>query len=586
MSGVVLLPPAPRPVPPLTADPAGIRTFAGDLLASSTQIDALGAFVAGGARIPAWTGVASTAYHDAIRPTGELADAMSLALRAVARRADQHADTLQDLLDRRAGLIDEHEHLVGALAALRQRIAIGTADDLAELQTEADDLATRVTAYETDLDRWDLDLLVEEEAMRDAFARVLTLDQVERAYAGVADPADTALESAPGPEASPARVKQWWDSLTHEQQLALIAAAPGSIGNRDGIPSWARDAANRNALERDLADWQHLEDLGVLTDDERQWLANARAAQTAIDNIERGRDPVTGEPITSVLYLYDPSAFDGDGAVAVAAGDPATADNVAVTVPGFGTDGESAGYQADRARTLYEASRFAAPGETTAAMFWIGYDAPDNLPWDDGGWDAAGVVSEQMATAGGERLADLIDGLRESRDGDPAHLTAIGHSCGSTTTGHAAHDHGLPVDDLVFVGSPGVGGDTHDAADTGVDPEHVWAGANSRDPIADLSNHGWINLGTLAGAGLGDDPAEDDFGAIRFEAESADRPGHISFDQHSLYFDHDTESLYNISQIVTGNYDAVLVADPVTDPWYAGPQDPEWDRDPTTPSTR
>ena len=221
-------------------------------------------------------------------------------------------------------------------------------------------------------------------------------------------------------------------------------------------------------------------------------------------------------------------------------------------------------------------------------MFWIGYDAPDNMPWDEG-WDAAGVVTEEMATRGGERLADTLDGLRASRDGDPAHLTAIGHSYGSTTTGHAAHDHGIPVDDLVFVGSPGVGGDTDNAGDTGVDTDHVWAGANSRDPIANLGNHGWIHGETVFGAGLGDDPAEDDFGANRFRAESTTRAddsvGLDAFDDHSKYFDHDTEALYNISQIVNGNYDAVEHADHVYDPFYAGVQDPEFDRDPTAPDT-
>ena len=226
--------------------------------------------------------------------------------------------------------------------------------------------------------------------------------------------------------------------------------------------------------------------------------------------------------------------------------------------------------------------------ETNASMFWIGYDAPDNLPWDEG-WDAAAVVTEEMAANGGERLADTLDGLRDSRDGDPAHLTAIGHSYGSTTTGHAAHDHGIPVDDLVLVGSPGVGGDTDNAGDTGVDTDHVWAGANSRDPIANLGNHGWIHGETLFGAGLGDDPAEDDFGAQRFRAESTTRAddsvGLDAFDDHSKYFDHDTESLYNISQIVNGNYAAVEHADHVYDPFYAGVQDPEFDRDPTAPDT-
>ncbi|MDO9498012.1 MAG: alpha/beta hydrolase, partial [Nocardioides sp.] len=175
---------------------------------------------------------------------------------------------------------------------------------------------------------------------------------------------------------------------------------------------------------------------------------------------------------------------------------------------------------------------------------------------------------------------------RDSRDGDPAHLTAIGHSYGSTTTGHGAHDHGLDVDEIVFVGSPGVGGDTNNAGDTGIDPEHVWAGANSRDPIADLGNHGWVHGETAFGAGLGDDPAEDEFGGNRFEAESETRGGAFSFADHSKYFDHDTEALHNISQIVNGDYDAVEHADHVYDPWYGGVQDPEYDRDPTTPATR
>jgi hypothetical protein len=421
--------------------------------------------------------------------------------------------------------------------------------------------------------------------MNQAFNRVLSAADVERIYGGVADPADGALADKPGGGASPAEVNAWWDSLTREQQQAIIAASPGAIGNLDGIPAWARDAANTVALDRDLADYAHTEDEGVLTDDERTWYENARAADEARRNIEDRVDPVTGEPIESQIYIYDPAAFDGDGAIAISAGNLDTADNVAVVVPGFGTDGESAGYQADRAATLYESTRFLDPDATNATMFWIGYDAPDNAPWDEG-FDGAGVLTEQMAAAGGERLADTIDGLRDSRDGDPAHLTAIGHSYGSTTTGHGAHDHGLDVDEIVFVGSPGVGGDTNNAGDTGIDPEHVWAGANSRDPIADLGNHGWVHGETVFGAGLGDDPAEDEFGGNRFEAESETRGGAFSFADHSKYFDHDTESLYNISQIVNGDYGAVEHADHVYDPWYGGVQDPEYDRDPTTPATR
>ena len=88
------------------------------------------------------------------------------------------------------------------------------------------------------------------------------------------------------------------------------------------------------------------------------------------------------------------------------------------------------------------------------------------------------------------------------------------------------------------------------------------------------------------GAGLGDDPAEDDFGGNRFQAESTTRGDLPGLDQHALYFDHGTESLYNISQIVNGNYDGVLEAEPNHDPWWGPVQDPEADRDPTVQVTR
>lgn len=586
MTRVVALPRLPRPVPPLDVDPRAIGNFATDLLAASARVDDLGTFAAGDARVGDWRGAASAAYHDAIRPTGRRADAVSLVVRDVARLAAHHAETMQRLLERRSALDSERAHLVATIAALRTRAMGRPAEAAAALQEVCDDTARGVRAFEADLDTWATDLVAEEEAMREAFTRATSLDRVDRRDGDSEDRADQALASPPRPGATAREVNAWWDGLDRADQLALIAASPGSIGNRDGIPPWARDAANTVALGRDLATWGSLEAQGLLAGDEQAWLENARAAQGARDTIERGLDPVTGERVPSQLYLYDPAAFDGDGAVAVCAGDLATADNVSVLVPGFGTDGGSAAYQAERALTLHEAGRSLDGDQTNASMIWIGYDAPDNGPWHED-WDGAGVVTEEMATRGGDRLADALDGLRASRDGDPAHLTVIGHSYGTTTLGHAAHDHGVPVDEIVLVGSPGVGGDTDHAADLGIDPGHVWAGANSRDPIASMGNHGWLHLGSaLGGGGLGNDPAEDDFGATRFRAESTTRADGIGgMGDHAKYFLHDTESLYDISQVVNGNYEAVMGAVHVTDPWYAAPRDPEWDRRPTAPDT-
>ncbi|HET9422461.1 MAG TPA: alpha/beta hydrolase [Nocardioides sp.] len=579
----VTVPAEPRTVPALVVDPEAIRGCGADLRAASAQIDDLGTFVAGGARIGDWTGLGATSYHDAIGPTGRRADAMSLALRAVARRVDAHADEMARLRTGRDDLVDARTDLIRAIATLRAEIAAATEADAVRLQLESDGLARRVTAFEQDLTTWVDAVGAEETAMAEAFDRVLTLEQVERAYGGVADPADGALATKPPAGATPEAVNDWWDGLTREQQLAVVVAAPGAIGNLPGIPARDRHAANTVALDRDLADWGSLHP-DLLTDDERRWLDNARAADEARREIASRADPATGEPITAQVYLYDPAAFDGDGRIAVSAGDLGTADNVAVVVPGLGTDATSAPYHADRAATLYEAARTLDHHQTNATLFWIGYDAPDNLPWEDG-WDAAGVVREDLAEAGGARLADTVDGLRASRDGEPAHLTAIGHSYGSTTVGHGAHDEGLAVDDIVVVGSPGLGGDTEHASELGIDPGHVWAGANSNDPVADLGNHGAFHLEVLGGLGLGDDPVEDDFGAHRFQAESTSRGGPNPFLDHSKYFDHDTESLANITRIVNGDYDAVRHADHVYDPWLGGPEDPEAQRRPTAPNT-
>jgi hypothetical protein len=582
----ITLPPAPRDLPALAADPGAISDCGGQLLAASAQVDDLGTFVAGAARVGDWSGEGATAYHSSIAPIGRRADAMSLALRRVARRVDAHATAMTGLQSRRVDLEERRQHLVRQINLLRDQAAAAGEVDAPRIQAECDRVAGLVLEFDADVTTWVGDIAAEEQEMKDAFNRVLTLQQVDRVYGGVADPADAALATRPPAGASPEAVNAWWDDLTRQQQLAIIAASPGAIGNLDGIPAGARDDANTVALDRDLADWGLLEDRGLLTHDERQWLDNARAADRAIETVEGRVDPVTGEPIETQLYIYDPAAYDGDGRVAISAGNLDTADNVAVVVPGFGTDGESAPYHADRAATIYESTRFLDDTQSNATMFWIGYDAPDNLPWTGEGWDGVGVLTEGAATEGGEHLSDTIDGLRDSRDGEPAHLTTIGYSYGSTTTGHGAHDDGLATDDIVFVGSPGVGGDTDHASDTGLDPSHVWAGANSRDPIAHLANNGWVHGETLFGAGLGDDPTEDDFGGIRFEAESTTRGDHAAFDQHSLYFDHGTESLHNISQIVNGNYAGVTQAEHTYDPWWGGVRDPERDREPTTRVTR
>lgn len=583
--GAVTVPEAPRPseVPPFDADPASVTAFGEDLRAASTQVDDFGGFVPGQAQAPDWIGDAGEAYRSDIRPRGRQADAMSLALRNVAHRVLRHADRLTTLKRDHEDLVTDRTRLDDEVVTFNAGIDGSPADQAPAMLERSRELTGRVTSIDTRISTWQQQLSTEESEMREAFRGAMTLDQVEQRWGGVADPADAALARRPPDGASPGEVNAWWDSLSSEEQQAIMAAAPGAIGNLDGVPASARDEANRVSLSRDLHELEMLQERaeqgdGTMTMTERQLLENARAAQDAIDKAEGRLDPQTLEPIDANLYMYDPGAFGGDGRMALAYGDPDTADHVSVHVPGMTTDMTSAVGNGDDAWAAYAASR-SDTTDTVATMAWIGYDAPDNF--GPSGMDIFQVAGEGLAEEGGDRLADTMDGLDAIRDDDP-HVTVVGHSYGSTTTGHGAASGMSGVDDIVLIGSPGAGAD-HRADDLGVGEDHVWVGTNSSDPVSYLGDEGAVGgIGTL-----GHDPADREFGGTRFQAEDTERfDGYnYSIDQHTSYYEQNSESLSNMSQIITGQYDDVQVGEDRYDPWYWEVVDPEQDRDVTNPDT-
>jgi Alpha/beta hydrolase len=401
-----------------------------------------------------------------------------------------------------------------------------------------------------------------------------------RTQVGSADPGDDALRRCPR-DGSPAQIARWWQGLSAPEREAVIVVAPGLIGRLGGLPAAVRSLANQLALTRDLAagDWRQKH--ASLSPEQRQALRHSKHTEQAWEDLEeRGH--------TAELYLYDPSAFDGDGSVAIAVGDVDTATHLGILVPGFGHDGSDVTSLSERVANLYEAADHASD-ESIAVLGWLGYDTPDNLLSWGSDLDALSVVTTDPADAGGWEVDRLIDGLRAADDNDRVHITAIGHSYGSTTLGQAAHDHAPAIDDLVVLGSPGLGPGVDDVRDLGLSRDHVWVGANSRDPVVQLGDHGWVNPGAI-GVGLGSDPAEDDFDAQRFRAESVDRASGdnpaTAIADHSKYFDHDTESLGNLGYIIADQPELVERADPVTDTWRDDPHDPEWHRDPQRRETR
>ena len=554
--------------------PAGADQLAERLFTAVGRYDEVATEAAHLQDLRGWWGEAYDAYREAAARAGDEHDAMATTLRRVARAVAAYADDLRahqataaDLLSRKRDLDADRAGLVSDVHAITD----ATPQDIEVMRGRAADLRLayrRLVEDHTDLQRAVRD---NEQRLRQAFEAGTSLRDALSPTGGASDIALEAMgrPGAPGSGASPSEVQRWWVGLSEAQQQAALAAYPSLLGQADGLPAAVRDEANRTLLDDDLATLAAQRDDGTLSVDEVQRFANAEATRDALADADGFTDVVTGEQPGGRLWLYDPGAFDGDGRVAVAVGDPDTADDVAVSVPGITTETVDVVGGVSDAMNLYEAVRINGDGSSVATMFWLGYDPPEGAIDLD-------TITSGRAEDGGERLADAIDGLRASRPGDEAHLTVIGHSYGSTTTSYAAADHNLGVDDVALIGSPGAGpADTADDLSPG--EGNVWVGRNSRDAVAFFGDEGWLhNPG-----GLGTDPSSEDFDARRFEAESVERSTVRSLGDHSRYYDHDSESLYNLGRIVHGRHEAVHDADQSYDPWWRWADDPEGERDPS-----
>lgn len=227
------------------------------------------------------------------------------------------------------------------------------------------------------------------------------------------------------------------------------------------------------------------------------------------------------------LLASDPP---GGARVVEALGDVATADHVAVIVPGNGHDLGNylteRGPVAPRARgqLLIRTMQAMAPHRRVAVVVWVGYHAPPGL---------AAAASNGPARAGARDLARLTDYLPRS-----AHLTLIGHSYGSTVCGLALAS--ARAEDCVALGSPGMGVWRGAELGTGT---HLWAAQAESDWIR------WFPRARLGRLGLGRSPLHPDLGATRFG--TGDVTGHCG------YYAEGSESLCNIARIAVGHYDEV-----------------------------
>jgi pimeloyl-ACP methyl ester carboxylesterase len=547
-------------IPEMDATAAAASVTTG-LRSTGTALSDVAEWMAAHGAPDGWTGEAAEAAEHAMTGYARDTSAATTALTRVVAACDAYVDRIVALTARRTRLQSRRTGLNQDIDELRARIERSTAEDVAALeadsaalQARADRLVDDVTAF------WD-DVTAAEDRLIADFRAVDTTG--EGGDAADRDTIDVGalrgeLTALGGDQDA---INEWWKGLTRAEQEALKISDPDLVGNTNGIPTGDRDEANRTSLDRDLDRLEAKQDAGQdLSSEEQRLLDRARAAQTSLDiPTTRGLPDLdgdgVGDPVDVNLIVYQPGAFGGDGAVAVGYGDPDTADNTAVIVPGITNDGTTIPGNANDAYTLYtEAIR---NGESAATIAWMGYDAPswnpeNALGWPGDGLDMGSVVREDKAIEGGATLADFVDGLRATDEGDRSHLSVIGHSYGSTTAAHGAHDHGLDADSLTLIGSPGAGGDDVDrVGDLGMPDGKVYVGAADNDFVTWLGRDGDL--------GMGRDPAQADFGATVFPVAPGDEFHADTLGQgvenHTSYFNPETnqQSVDNLAAIVRGD---------------------------------
>ena len=378
---------------------------------------------------------------------------------------------------------------------------------------------------------------------------------------------------------TPEERAKYWSQQSEAQKQHLCDKYPDLIGNADGVEGWARDRANRNRLPKlkqeakdNVSTYTELLKSPWIDSNTRAYylseLDKAEKAVKAYDAVQEQLDKgisledyqhgKKGDPV-SLLTLQN------DGArvkAAMGQGDVDHAKNVATFVPGIGTTVEgSMGEYMRQTKNLRSAAM--AQGNLSArdvaTVAWLGYDAPGKADLNQP-QNIPGIISPFLAKAGSDRLAGFMNGMQASRDygaGD-AHMTLVGHSYGSSTSGMAATKvkYGV-IDDLVLCGSPGMG--TYDAKNYHVDQNHLWvSGVPKGDSVQGM---GAIRGGIVGS--LGKNPMDSDSGFTHLSDDAtgspkynkdapASKPFNFNFDNHSIYLEDGTETLQDIGRVAAG----------------------------------
>ena len=393
----------------------------------------------------------------------------------------------------------------------------------------------------------------------------------------------------PQPNWSPSQVAAWWNSLPEDRKQLLMDHRPDDIRHLDGLPAYARDRANRFALDGyfdekgeyhkgalDAAEQAYNEAnakyqaaIKKSTDKElnpalakndyidpevakaKRELDRAKTAYEDLKVIKSQTDNVSRltrghAPAYLLDFNYD-DKYHRTTAI-VSAGNPDTATRVSTLVPGIGTNVRGdLGYYMDFNDRLRDQTKHAGINpNTVATISYLGYVAPKNSFNDLGIVQAADIGYANRAAP---KLAQFEEGLRASANANGHKFlnTLLTHSYGSTTGGKSATLMAPgTVDRLILAGSPGGGVDSID--EYNVPNKQVYVSAV---PSGDFVE----GLGTIIG--YGKDPQNLEgithlSGDATGSAEYAPLAGKMTTENHMAYFHEGTRTSQDFANIVAG----------------------------------
>jgi len=228
------------------------------------------------------------------------------------------------------------------------------------------------------------------------------------------------------------------------------------------------------------------------------------------------------------------------------------------------------------AEQVYASANAAGGPGDRAVIAWIGYKTPP-VPVQLGQVD---VLKNDMAEAGGHRLAGALAGIAAVRAESRPRLNVVAHSYGTTTAACALRQpDAVQVDTFVSVGSAGLPKDVSSTSDLHADQVFAGEAWDVFPAVKHKQGDQWALIGRTSHEHPVD-PSQPSFGATVFGV-NGDNGMHPVTDHAALvpegegwgYLDSGTESLQNIGRAIVGRTGELTRAlpeemyDPKETPW-------------------